>query len=241
MNGKFTKSFDEVEKQIPGADQVFGPLARSAGPPRRKRGNELAVAPDGTIQVGKFTLTVCGLIADEEVAFEEWEQLGKVLQRFEASIQWLIGDWMAYGERTWGQTYEQVGEVTGYNVKSLYQYAWVSRNVDFSIRIEKLSFGHHVLVAGLEPQQQQQWLEYADANDLSVSQLRQAMTQNPPALSQQEGLDALFSPEIKRRIKRLFGLGVKAGQGDQRAREKALSQIPELRQWLDEVERGLRE
>jgi hypothetical protein len=68
----------------------------------------LTVASDGTIQIGKFTLTAKGLIADESVVFEEWQQLGELLQRFEASIQWLIGDWMAYGDRHWGQTYEAV-------------------------------------------------------------------------------------------------------------------------------------
>jgi hypothetical protein len=204
-------------------------------------GSVLAVAEDGSIQLGLFTLTAKGLITETGVSFDEWQQLGKILQRFEASIQWLIGDWMAYGERVWGQTYEQVAEETGYNVKSLYQYAWVSRNVDFSIRIENLSFGHHVLVAGLEPEQQRQWLEYALSGDLSISQLRQAMTVSPPTPSKQRGLDALFSSENKRRIKRLFSLGIKAGQGDQRAREKALSQIAEVRRWLDELERGLQD
>jgi hypothetical protein len=105
-----------------------------------------------------FTMTPTGLIADEGATFEQWQKVGEVLQKLDASIQWLLGDWLVYGERVWGQTYEQIAEATGYEVTSLRQYAWVARGVDLSIRIDKLSFGHHMLVAGLEPESQRNWL-----------------------------------------------------------------------------------
>jgi hypothetical protein len=196
----------------------------------------LIVAPDGAIQIGKFTVTAKGLISDESVLFEEWQQLGELLKRFEASIQWLIGDWMAYGERHWGQTYEAVAEATGYKIGTLYEYARVARGVDFSIRIEKLSFAHHQLVAGMSPEDQQQWLIYASENDLSVSQMRKAMDGNAPTLPSQHVYDRLFARENKPNISRIEKLYIRAGQGDQRASDNLLSQIEQIRRWLDEIE-----
>ena len=192
----------------------------------------LAVAPDGTIQIGKFTLTPKGLVAGDDVGFEEWQQLGEVLQRFEASIQWLIGDWMAFGERRWGQTYEQVASATGYEVTTLYNFASVARSINFSLRSEKLSFGHHRLVVSMAPDLQRQWLEYGEVNNLSISQMRKAIEGKPPTLL--DGQDPVskfqraFLP-FQQRINRVLR---KAGQGDRRKIANW------LRQEADRIERG---
>ena len=186
-------------------------------------------------------MTPTGLVAGGQATFDEWQRVGDVLKRLDASIQWLIGDWFAYGEQVWGQTYDQVSEATGYEIKTLYDYAYVAKNVDFSVRTEKLTFGHHKLVARLEPEEQRRWLEYAAIHQLSISQLRQAMGANSPTLSEQsEGWNTLLSPEIKRAINQLFSLGRKAGQGDRHASEKLLSQIEQHRKWLDALERMVR-
>jgi hypothetical protein len=205
------------------------------------RGSVPIVASDGTIQLGNFTLMPTGLHVQGNATIDEWRELGGILQRLDASIQWLIGDWMAYGERVWGQTYEQVAAETGYSYQTLRDYAWVARHVDLSTRIDKLSFSHHRLVAAQPPDEQRQWLEYAVENNLSLSQLRQAIEGKPPTLSTRQAYDRLFSSENKPKIARIERLFIRAGQGDRRAREKALSQIAEVRRWLDEVERGLQE
>lgn len=199
------------------------------------------VADDGSIRVGRFKLNPTGLEVESDATFEEWQYIGGILHRLEGSINWLIGDWLVYGERVWGQTYEQVSEITGFDVKTLYQYAWIARNVDFSVRTENLSFGHHQLIAGLEPDLQRRWLAHAEENNLSISQLRKALADTPPTLPQVSPQHALFSPEIKRNFTKMFRLGIKAGQGDKRARDKFLSQISDFRHWLDQVERVVSE
>ncbi len=202
-------------------------------------GGALVVADDGAIHVGHFTMTPIGLLVEENVHLEEWQRFGNVLQRIDAAIQWLIGDWMTYGERVWGQTYEQVAQATGYDVKTLYDYAYVARGVQFSVRTEKLSFGHHKLVAALPPDLQREWLKYAAANNLSISQLRSELNTTPPTPLQSSAFDSFFSPEVHRNFKKMLALGVKAGQGDRRARDKFLSQIQEFRRWLEAVEQAL--
>src|SRR5687767_11563397 len=58
---------------------------------------------DGTLVVHDFQFTPTGLIAPENFSEEVWKQIGILLFKLEGSIQWLIGDWLAYGEDVkWG-------------------------------------------------------------------------------------------------------------------------------------------
>jgi predicted metalloenzyme YecM len=50
--------------------------------------------------------------------------------------------------------------------------AWVASQFDPSLRSDKLSWSHHVLLAPLEPDDQQHWLERAQKERLSVADLR---------------------------------------------------------------------
>jgi hypothetical protein len=203
--------------------------------------HRLVYAEDGTIQVGNFTFTSIGLIPGEAATFEEWQQVGGMLQRLDASIQWLIGDWFLCAETKWGQTYEQVAAATGYSEVTLKDYAYVARNVQLSVRTDQLTFGHHKLVTGLEPELQRQWLAFAVENKLSISQMREALGLSPTLSNDRGGelAKALDFPTKKRDFNKFLKLTHKAGQGDVKARRMALGYIAEQRKWLDEVERWL--
>jgi hypothetical protein len=62
--------------------------------------------------------------------------------------------------------------VTGYDVASLRNMAWVASQVNLSLRSDKLTWSHHVLLAPLEPEEQKRWLDRALAERLSVADLR---------------------------------------------------------------------
>lgn len=141
-----------------------------------------ATSPDGTIQIGKFKLTGKGLVADDDAAFDEWETLGGILHRLEGSIQWLIGDWLNYGARQWGDKYQSVADAIGYDEKTLRNYSWVARNIDLSLRKDKLSFGHHNLIAGKSEEEQAYWLNRAVDEKLSIAKLRKLMSGGEDAL-----------------------------------------------------------
>lgn len=179
MSDKFKQGLDDAidTPQIPSADSVFGATVPFV--PRRQRGGIVA-APDGSMQIGHFTLKPTGLVADAQATPEEWEQVGSVLQRLEGSIQWLIGDWFLYAERQWGSTYEAVAHATGYSYDTLKDYAYVARNVELSVRTDKLSFGHHKLVASLEPNAQAEALQWAVDQNASISQFRKALNPDAP-------------------------------------------------------------
>jgi hypothetical protein len=169
---------------MPTQADIFYP-APAPIPPRRSAGG-LALK-DGEVQIGAFKITGTGLEIGQHATQEEWSKVGELLFKLEGSIQWLIGDWLAYGEDVkWGET-AIIAEQLGRKTKTLTEYAYVARNVKLSIRMDNLSFGHHQLVASLTPQEQSDALTYAAQHNLSVAAFRKELQGQPSTLS--GGLD----------------------------------------------------
>lgn len=163
--------------------------------------NALVPADGGGMMFKGFRLSSVGLLDGDSATFEEWRELGDLLFGFEKSIQWLIGDWLNIGEKQYGQTYDALADSTGYKIKSLYEYAYVARQVEISIRMETLSFGHHGLVAGMKADQQRKWLMLADSNGWSVAKLREEInggkkTESVSKLAQHFQRDAKYIMDV---------------------------------------------
>ena len=158
---------------------------------------EIEVSADGSIRAHDYRLTGVGL--DPAVLAmdkSQWQQLGQLLFRLDHSIQWLIGDWLLQGEaNNWGR-HDEIAIELGYEVKTLYDYRYVARNVHFSVRAENLSFGHHKLVAHLDPTEQRHWLSAAEDGDTdnasgqsrtwSINRMRREMLALPDIVSDAE-------------------------------------------------------
>ncbi len=69
------------------------------------------------------------LLLPNRLTYAEWESVGLRLQGADDSLKWWIGDWLAYGERKYGETYAAAIEKTGYGVERLRQYKWVAERV----------------------------------------------------------------------------------------------------------------
>ncbi len=102
----------------------------------------------------------------------EWLSAGRRLGAIGRCSQWWIGDWIRYGTARWGEKYVEAARVTGYDVASLRNMAWVAAQFDSSLRSDKLSWSHHVLLAPLSAEEQRYWIEKAADGRLSVSDLR---------------------------------------------------------------------
>ena len=102
----------------------------------------------------------------------EWLSTGRRLGAIGRCSQWWIGDWIRYGTARWGEKYVEAARVTGYDVASLRNMAWVAAQFDSSLRSDKLSWSHHVLLAPLTTDQQRGWIERAIDERLSVADLR---------------------------------------------------------------------
>lgn len=170
---------DETEMN-PLAQQLLRTLAGMDNDIKPRNGivsipqNAIVATEDGALEYRSFRLTRIGLQTSNG-SYEDWMQLGVFLHQMQGSLQWLIGDWINQGETVYGQTYEQIASMMGFEKTTLYDYAYVARRIDFSIRIENLSFGHHQIVVALEPDQQRYWLEQAAVGEWSIAKLRQAI------------------------------------------------------------------
>jgi hypothetical protein len=102
----------------------------------------------------------------------EWVAIGHRLGRISRCNQWWLGDWLRYGSAKWGEKYVEAARITGYDVRSLANMASIAASFDISRRRENLTWSHHAVVAALDPEEQDRWLDRAIAERLSVSDLR---------------------------------------------------------------------
>jgi hypothetical protein len=82
-----------------------------------------------------------------------------------------LGDLQLYADR-FGEEASQILDETDLADKTLANARWVASQIPVSRRREGVSFSHHAEVASLEPAQQDEWLERAQVEDLSVHELR---------------------------------------------------------------------
>jgi hypothetical protein len=107
-----------------------------------------------------------------ELELSEWIQQGRRLGALGRAGNWWLGDWVRYGNARYGERYETAARVTGYEVQSLMNMAYVASRFEISRRRETLSWSHHAEVAALPPADQDEWLDRAERERLSVLALR---------------------------------------------------------------------
>ncbi len=124
----------------------------------------------------KFAIKPTGIEFLEELSYDEWDALGQKLAPVGKTIGFIIGDWINYGEKRWGDKYEEALERTGLEYGTLRNYAHVARKVDLSLRNDKLDYSLHATVAKLKTNEEKQhWLNMAEKHDLSVRRLRKSI------------------------------------------------------------------
>jgi hypothetical protein len=91
---------------------------------------------------------------------------------------WEVGDWLLAGEDVVfkhlkrSKVRELAAQITGYSRQTLTMAALVSRRIDVSLRIDGLSWWHHLAAARLDPTELCHWLTRAAEESWSVSTLR---------------------------------------------------------------------
>jgi hypothetical protein len=158
--------------------------------PKPARKASAAVNADLPALPSKVTFTPLGLDVTHPLTLAEWQDVGRSIGAALRSAAFVVGDWLIYGEGRRGQTtlwaeipaanrvegwlYEEAAQLTGLDVATLQNYAYVARRVPRSLRNEHLSWEHHKKVAKLkEPGEQSRWLSVAaelrtEGNPVSV-------------------------------------------------------------------------
>jgi len=125
-----------------------------------------------TIESPAFRLSPVGIEFLADLDQQGWLDLGTQLGKAGRSIGFLIGDWLNYGDvkakrgdytHGEGGIYHDAIRITGLDYNTLSTYASVARKVQFSMRVENLSFDHHRKIASLKSdEEKQKWLRIAE-------------------------------------------------------------------------------
>lgn len=128
--------------------------------------------PNGLLTLpGEVTTT--GLALPEGLTYDEWERVGQTIEHIEGSIHWWRGDWLRYGERTYGEMYAQALDPESGKYSTLQNEVWVAGKIEMFRRLNILSWSHHQTVAALEPEHQDAFLKRAANEGWSHKELRQ--------------------------------------------------------------------
>jgi hypothetical protein len=118
------------------------------------------------------TITPVAWTPGEKIAVSGWIRAGQRLGAMTRCSQWWLGDWVRYGTGRWGEKYKEAARITGYDIHSLRNIAYVAGRVEVSRRRDNLTWSHHAEVSSLDPVEQDRWLDLASSEKLSVSDLR---------------------------------------------------------------------
>lgn len=130
------------------------------------------------------------------VSAEDWRHTGTQLARSSHQIEatgsrqmWEVGDWLLTGEDIVfknlkkSKVRQMAAEITGYSLHTLRMAASVARKIKSSMRIDGLSWWHHLSVANLDEKGQAVWLTRAAEEGWSVHELRSRLRAQVPQAS----------------------------------------------------------
>src|SRR5260370_26687242 len=106
---------------------------------------------------------------------EQWSECLDHLTHMSRHVHWWIGDLLLYGERRWGEMYDEMIARTGYEVRTLRTLKWVAGQIEPARRRDDLTFAHHQEAAGMPPEQQDAILARAARGGLTREMVRHAV------------------------------------------------------------------
>lgn len=144
--------------------------------PEKVEAAPLAIIDDGWCEFRETELFIVRV-----PTFEEYAEQAPALAGMMQSSPWWVGDYINFGEGTFGEKYSQVLDLFG---KRSYQtaanYSSVCRRVSRSVRRADLTFSHHDVVASLPDDEQIALLSEAAEHGWTVKQLRRARKGEDP-------------------------------------------------------------
>lgn len=145
--------------------------------------------PSTCLSVGEFpywSTSLTGITIDPNIPKEKWAELSsQVAFMFEATgikhsqAAMMLGDLLNFGEDKFGEEYASIIDGTRKFMQasesSIKNWRWISRKIEPARRNINLFLGHHEAVASLPPKLQDEMLHIAEAENMSIIDLRKHM------------------------------------------------------------------
>jgi hypothetical protein len=125
------------------------------------------------------------------MSFDAWARAGRQIERVANAATWARGDWLIFGERTYGPRYKEALRTIPLDYQTLRNYAWVARRFPPQRRHPELSFQHHAELASLPEAEQDLWLGRAGRLGWSRNDLRANLAAHRRTLRQESSASAV--------------------------------------------------
>jgi hypothetical protein len=139
-----------------------------------------------------------GLIISKEIDFKDWQELGSLLRFMKGRVQIWLGDWLNYGERSYGEMYTQAIEETDYEYGSLKDFKSVMGRVEKSMRTDFCTYSHYRLIVATP--NIPQWIKIATDEKLSTRELAERIK----FIHKKETPKEKIKDDIRKEIKTIF-------------------------------------
>lgn len=105
--------------------------------------------------------------------YKTWSGLGEKLRYVNTSTRWWLGDWVLYGEKYLAEEYSQALEETDYDKETLRGFVYVAERIPADRRRPEkhVTWSHHRIVAKLEADEADEWLERCAKERWTVKEL----------------------------------------------------------------------
>lgn len=125
-----------------------------------------------------------GLFLPADLHYDRYEAVGALLGELHKVNAFLIGDWLLYGEHTYGERYVQAALLLNLSPQTCANYQSIAKRVPPNRRRTGVSFSIHGEVASLPPELQEHWLTVAHNEGLTKQEIRDRLRPRkelPPA------------------------------------------------------------
>ncbi len=173
-----------------------------------------------------FQLLRTGLRIDDSVDQRTWYEFGKLLHQADYGWEWLVADWLAFGNHKYGdQVYKLAARLLGKAPRTWEDYAYIARNVKISERSEILPVLTHKAVArfGKDPELQRKLIAIGEQYGLAKAVFEEVIELHLAGKSYRHLLPANISPVTR--------ASLQAEKERERVRKRALEN--DGGPWLD--------
>lgn len=151
------------------------------------------------VKFSKVSISGNHLVIPDNMTRKQWLHLGSGIRTLEIGSKVWYQDWSNFGIKKEytdvievGNIYSELQLLTGLSRGTLQNRKYLTGKIDGSRRREDLTPAHHMEVASLLPEKQEEFLEKASREHLSRNQLRQEIKQYRQSISEEP---AITQPE----------------------------------------------